>query len=408
MSLTAFFSNDTLSASQIAESSPGSPYAPVSNANDPRPRKVYQVHDDGCFEVSTTNRYIDLKEDAGPSVTVVVTVPVGIYQSRASLAQAITQAINQMVALTQVYYVDWVSGRFRISNVTGSAPIYDFSLLWKTGTHGSDNADDSMAGLLGYTDTSDDGPGLSFTANNERYSTHTYIRWALDKSLTPNLVACQLGGDNLTDFDTVNVYMNSTNLGNRREIWAAAATHKLEFSARPSEDENRLQVAYPTSPSAVLQVFFSWEHIDSSQVHEVGLVAGLVKVGSTTQAEGSSATRTLAQLSGHGLFDDADPLGVNTYYPAQTLKRWRTPLAFDSWELADYRAVVHELVRLGRSTPMVWALNWTTIFDGTLNAEDEADKGLLFWGALAEYSLDDYQGATSAYISGTLAIEQVR
>ena len=407
MSITAFFSNDVLSASLslIAESSPGAPYAPVSNANDPRPRKVYQVHDDGCFEVSTTNRYIDIHEPSAHA-TVVATVPVGIYQSRAALAQAIAQAIAQMTALTNVYDVRWIGGRFRITALGGS-PV-NFSLLWKTGVHGSDNADDSIAGLLGYRDTSDDGPGLGFPADDERYSTHTFIRWDLAKSLTLNLVACQLGGDSLTDFDTVNVYMNSTNLGNRRESWAAAATHKLEFSARPSEDENRLQVAYPTSPSAVFQVFFSWEHIDSSQVHEVGLVAGLVKVGSTTQAEGSSATRTLAQLSGHGLFDDADPLGVNTYYPAQTLKRWRTPLAFDSWELADYRAVVHELVRLGRSTPMVWALNWTTIFDGTLNAEDEADKGLLFWGALAEYSLDDYQGATSSYISGTLAIEQVR
>ena len=403
MSLTAFFAEDRLTADLIADSTIPGPATPVSNACDPRPRKVFQGNAAGCFEVSTGRQWIDLSETA-PPVTVAIQVPVGVYTGT-GLAQAIRAAIAATSGLFNSYQVTWTGGRFRI--LSTSIVTTTFSLLWNSGAHGAAGAGDSIAHLIGFR-AIDLGPGDDFQAQDYRYSTHTFVRWVLTKAVSSNLAACQLYGDGSTAFTGANLYIHSSNLGNRRESWAAAASTALTFSSRPTETENVIQVAWPASAATGSQIFFSWEHIDESEVHQVGLVALLRKTGSTVQAEGSSPSRTVTQLRGHGLLDDSQGLGVNTYYPARTLKRWTTPLSFDAWELADYRAVIHKLVRLGRQVGFVWALNWTDLYAGTVDADDEAERGLLFWAALQDYSLDDREGATSAYLSGTITIEQVR
>jgi len=399
MSLTAFFSNDLLSASYIADSTPAGAATPVSNACDPRPRKVFQGNAGGCFEVSTGRQWIDLSETA-PPVTVAVAIPVGIYTGP-GLAGAIKNAINATAGLASTYHVEWVGGRFRFTAYNS------FSLLWASGVHGSAGTDDNIGNLLGFRDL-DVGPGNALAGQDYRYATHTFIRWRTAKPTTANLAACHLYGDGGTSFANANIYINSSNLGNRREVWAASASTALSFSTRPDESENVIQIAWPSAGVSLTHVFFSWEHIDESEAHQVGLVSLLRKTGSTTQAEGSSASRTVTQLQGHGILDDSAGLSVDNYYPARALKRWATPLSFDAWELADYRAVIHKLVRNGRQRPFVWALNWTDIYAGTRDPDDEANNGSLFWGALQDYSLDDRGGATSAYLSGTITIEQVR
>lgn len=403
MSLTAFFSDDLLAKGSISDSSLPGAGTPVANVNDPRPRKVFQNGPEGCFEVTTGRQWIDLSETA-PAVTVAIQVPVGVYTGQ-GLAQAIRAAIAATPGLFNSYQVVWSGGRFRILSV--SAVTTTFSLLWNSGAHGSAGAGDSIGTLIGFRNV-DLGPGDDFQAQDFRYSTHTFVRWTLDKSRPFHLATCQLYGDGSTSFINANLYVHSGNLGNRREVWAASASTSLSFSNRPGESENVIQIAWPASMSTGSQVFFSWEHIDESEVHQVGVVALLKKIGSTAQSDGSSASRTVTQLRGHGLLDDSQGLGVNSYYPARTLKRWTTPLSFDAWELADYRAVIHKLVRYGRQTPFVWALNWTDLYHGGRLAQNEADNGSLLWAAIQDYSLDDREGATSAYASGTLTIEQVR
>ena len=401
MSLTAFFSDDLLAKGSISDSSLPGAGTPVANVNDPRPRKVFQNSPAGCFEVSTGRQWIDLSETA-PAITVAIQVPVGVYTGSA-LAVAIKSAINATAGLSNSYHCEWSGGRFRIN----ATAVTSFSLLWNSGAHGPAGAGDNIGTLIGFRNV-DLGPGNDFQAQDFRYSTHTFVRWSLDKSRPFHLATCQLYGDGSTSFINANLYVHSGNLGNRREVWAASASTSLSFSSRPGDSENVIQIAWPASMSTGSQVFFSWEHIDESEVHQVGVVALLRKIGSNTQSDGSSTSRTVTQLRGHGLLDDSQGLGVNSYYPARTLKRWTTPLSFDAWELADYRAVVHQMVRYGRQTPFVWALNWTDLYAGTRTADDEADNGSLLWAAIQDYSLDDREGATSSYASGTLTIEQVR
>ena len=57
---------------------------------------------------------------------------------------------------------------------------------------------------------------------------------------------------------------------------------------------------------------------------------------------------------------------------------------------------------------MVFSLNWTDVLSGTLQADDEADKGFLFYGTIRQFSSDAYSGNESDYMSGQMSLGQLR
>jgi hypothetical protein len=109
------------------------------------------------FTVDSSNQYIDFKEDAGSELT--ATVANGTYYigengnlEENSLCRAIQVALQ--AAGTGSYSADWngITGKIQI---TVSGAVTGVQLLWKTGTHGSDNTDDNISSLIGFNDTAD-------------------------------------------------------------------------------------------------------------------------------------------------------------------------------------------------------------------------------------------------------------
>ena len=112
--------------------------------------------------VSDSNKYIDLTDGTG---TVAATVATGIYESPIELATAIKTALDAASAPSDAdtFTVTFSSstGKFTIAS-DGTV----MSLLWKTGTHGADNADDHIGTLIGFSDAADDTGALTYTADS--------------------------------------------------------------------------------------------------------------------------------------------------------------------------------------------------------------------------------------------------
>lgn len=113
--------------------------------------------------LTASNKYIDLTDDSG---TIVITLTEGTYKDPHELADHIASVGTAAAAASGAddflcTYSD-ATGKYTISTTTGTT----FSLLWKTGTHGEDNADDHVGTLLGYDDSADDTASLSYTSDN--------------------------------------------------------------------------------------------------------------------------------------------------------------------------------------------------------------------------------------------------
>ena len=176
---------------------------------------------------------------------------------------------------------------------------------------------------------------------------------------------------------------------------------RTKVGARPASEENTIQVCGQVSGPAYRYYMFGWRHFDESDEHRVGLVRAMIQ-------RLWSTTRTVRELRGHGLVDPSEPISQANYYPTRGEMVWRLPLAFDAWGAADYRATIHPVIRQQRSTPLLVALRWDEILDATVDAEDEADKGILLWGCVHEYSGDTLTAEGSEYMSGELVIGQIR
>lgn len=416
MGRTAFFLDDALSnpedpvsiiASAMATSNTS---APVRNALDDRPRHVW-MNGEGVWAPSSAvagdaySAWIDIEEGSSGNTysTIMQSGPFTAIQFAASVAAQINGNSNLSLTYTVTYHP--TSGRFIIA-ASGS-----FDIKWKTGTHGSDNTDSHVGPWMGFSDSADSGAGTSH-AGTPRYDTELQAIFKCDLLTTPmkpSLWAAILQGDERTvanggtDFTDVKIYGHSSDLGLNRRAWEAAATYQLTFSSRPAEDENKIQVAFASDGTAMGADywFFSWQYFDQSDNHGAGIIKALTRF--------TTSDRQITQLSGHGLDDPTIPLGLESYYPVQNLLRWIAPLNFNSWGAADYRNVVEEVVRRGRSRGLVWALRWDEILDLTYDADDEADKGFLLYASLRDYSQASYQGRGSTeFISGELTIEQVR
>lgn len=108
------------------------------------------------FEVAAGNKYIDFKEDGGDALLATVetgTVAMGESSATAgTLCAAIKTAME--AAGTGTYTVTFSNTTKKITIAVGGT-IAAVQILWKTGTHGSDNADDHIGTLIGYLDTAD-------------------------------------------------------------------------------------------------------------------------------------------------------------------------------------------------------------------------------------------------------------
>jgi len=112
--------------------------------------------------VDATNNKLNFTDDDG---TVTATIASGTYTTPQALATAVTTAMNAANgAQTATCTYSTVTGKFHILS-TGTV----LSLLWKTGTNGSDNTDTHIGTLLGYSDAADDtgtGATTGYTADN--------------------------------------------------------------------------------------------------------------------------------------------------------------------------------------------------------------------------------------------------
>ena len=112
--------------------------------------------------ISSSNKYIDLTDDGG---TIVITLTEGVYKDPIELATHITTVGTAACAASggDDFSCTYSSstGKFTIATTTGTL----FSILWKTGTHGADNADDHVGTTLGFSDAADDTGALTYTSD---------------------------------------------------------------------------------------------------------------------------------------------------------------------------------------------------------------------------------------------------
>lgn len=401
MALTAFFMNDKFSdpdCTQLLGPFGESLSSPLINALDDRPRIFWQTPTDAYFSVDV-GKYLDIKEGGGSELNILLPHMAG---RAAQICAYMQDALNNSASTSLTYTVNYNNNTAKFEfSASGT-----FSLLFGTGTNQS--VTEPLRLWLGYSKADLTG-AQNYAGDKKRYGTD---HWAVFKFGTTmgkgfTLGACVLDGGEDVSWNTANsvvkLYGADSVLSlTDRSVWEASAAEKLTFSNRPTEDQNKLQVAFKAGGGGLSkQVWvFSWRYFDEDPSHAVGIIKALVRYG--------SSTRQVAQLSGHGLKDTTIPLGVKTYYPNQHLQHWVAPLTFDNWLASDYRNVVTEIVREGRTHGLVWSLRWSDLAEGVYNADEEADKGFLLWCSLQDYSQDDYGGAASDYISGEITLEQVR
>jgi hypothetical protein len=418
MGRTALFIDDCLthkdSVSHVSadgESASG----PLSNALNDRPRSFWLTSANYFFMIDG-GMWMDINEGSG-EVSVKLSHDVG---GGIIIAQKLQNNLNASAVTSLTYTVVWTGAKFQISAVNGAGAATNFAMLFDSGSHGASQP----RSMLGFQDADYSGSS-SYTAAYQRHGTDFFAVFETPATTTGAVsqfsdvfalaldagpkAAINLATPLPTDTSsTVKMYSHSSIPSlTDRAAWESSAT-AYTFSTRNPEGPyksgfaNRIQVAHASAGATVTARYyaFSWRYFDEEPYHAVGLIKALKKK--------ASATRQIAQLQGHGLLDPSVPLGINSYFPVQQLLRWKVNLNFDSWEASDFRDVVHDVVLEGKAKGLLWALRWDKIADGTYDPEDEAARGFLFWGAITEYSTDDYSGFASDYISAELTVEQVR
>jgi len=407
--LTAFFLTDKFNGNVVTHSNFGATPAQdgnyVANVSDPRPRvrwicgfdTVAESRNYSLFTVDDGNKYIEISATPSGGIST-YTIPSGLYTAD-SLATAITVQLQASGSFTAWACTYSSTGRFSFSR-SGSGVAY---FRWKTGTHGSDGDGTSMAKELGFDDSLDQTAVDQGVAAEYRYDTTTMVLFDKGDS-TADMYAwlCDVdvsGG--VDDTLAIKVYGSTTVLAFDVASWAASASRTLTFSSTPTYAENPIRLATNAGTAASERYWlWVWRHQDEVQRHKVGLCKAFDRTW--------SGTRTISTLRGHGMQQPQRGMGINNYYPVTQLRRWNVPLSFDAWGAADYRTVIQGVVRHGKADGLLWALRWDDIADSTVDANDEADKGFLVWGALQEYSLDSFVGESADYMSGSLRIEQIR
>lgn len=100
------------------------------------------------LRVDSTNNKLNFTDDTG---TATATIPSKVYKDPHELARAVAAAMDTAnAAVTHSCSYSNSTGKFTIT-ATGTT----LSLLWKTGTNGSDNTDTHIGTLMGYSDAAD-------------------------------------------------------------------------------------------------------------------------------------------------------------------------------------------------------------------------------------------------------------
>lgn len=113
------------------------------------------------IEITASNKFLDVTDGAG---TISVSVAPGIYRDPQALATALAAALNAGSAddFTVVYTSHGTNaGKFTITS-TGST----LSILFKTGTHGSDNLDTHIGTKMGFSDAANLTGALTYTSTS--------------------------------------------------------------------------------------------------------------------------------------------------------------------------------------------------------------------------------------------------
>jgi len=170
--------------------------------------------------IDSTNKYLDITDDGG---TFVVTLSENQYTSPHALASEI-QTKGAAAALASggddflCSYSD-STGKFTISTTTGTL----LSILWKTGTHGADNADDHVGTLTGFSDAADDTGAISYIGDSALSFSTSYAASGVDPLIAKNNEIFLGAGSQSSCTDSVsNVDFSLTNtLGNINALCAS-------------------------------------------------------------------------------------------------------------------------------------------------------------------------------------------
>lgn len=101
------------------------------------------------IEIDATNNKLNFTDDDG---TFTATIPSDIYRNPIELASAIESAMETANSgETKTVTYSSTTGKF---NIKSSGTV--LSLLWKTGSNGSDNTDTHIGSIIGYSDAADD------------------------------------------------------------------------------------------------------------------------------------------------------------------------------------------------------------------------------------------------------------
>ena len=400
MARCAFFTDDLFAGAVIAHSGENTDL-PASNVARPLPGEVYEqaeAQNGGAssWEVSSATGYIIRIDELLGGGTIATTIPTAWHSSTASLGTAIAAALNDSAFLAFTYTVSYTEATRKFTITTFADP---FSLI------NSSTANNLLTIVMGYAEA-DTGSGTTHTSGSARSSTITHVRFDVGSAgKAPNLIGTMLEsvGGSATEaiaYNVCHVYASNTNLGRVWADWIASASLSLDVSDRPSEAENTLQAAVTSNATPYQFWFFVWSHIDDHTHHRIRILRGSAAL--------SSSTRTVREVQDHQLAGRGAALSLESQHPVRLLSDWRITVELERWELADYRAVKVAVDRYGRHDGMFFALNWTDIIAATLTVNGEADKGLIFYGALRSSSEDRYGGASSDYMTGSLGLGQVR
>lgn len=410
MAQSAWFLDDVLDG-KLQQAIPTGGFTdsgPLANASKDSPGLQAIVKEgptvaDGWFEIGSSNEWIDVDEGSGE---VNVDLQHGAYPGGAFVAAIIEARLNAHASLSYTYSVAWSFGAFVISSASGN-----FSILWKTGAHGADNANDSIANEIGFSTAADDTGASLYTADKARWSTTVGLHFDLGAaSELHGFLWYAEGGDDgpAVDFDDVKVYVDTAFRGWHRDAWEDASSTAITLTARPSDATttiNQIQIGFqdPDTASSYRYGFVSWRHFDESSDHRVGLCKAFKATLDETNG------RTIGPLRAHLPIQAAPPRSMSNYYAPHGILRWRATMQFDQWESASWKNVILKIAEHGRQTGLLWVEDFETLKAATA-ATVQADivQGLALWGTVHELGGGDASGQQDAYRSGQATIEQLR
>lgn len=364
------------------------PNLPAENVSEQLPSKVFEG---GAFDVSADNKWIDIDEGSG-EVSVALTI--GTYTGSALIGH-IVSALNAAGGLAETYTGSWTTGTFALGATA------NFSILWNTGT----NTASSIGNEIGFDTSADDTGADNYTADEDRYSTHTFVVFDLGAATAVDAVLLYLETDDdaNADFSDVKIYAHTADAGDTRYVWEnAVLVTEWEASTRPTSGYNRIQVAHPTIGKVTKRWWcLSWRHFNAIEFHRVGLCKAF-------EMDTPSGSVQVSALGDHLALDRSEHRSIENQYPAAFMGTWQTTLDCRRWPLDDYEDVLLPLVEHGKKTPFLWALRWDQNKDATHAANEDIRIGFILWATVADFGALRFDGRKSEFASCAVRIEQVR